>query len=322
MTQQAGGPPNPVDPGTRIPNIMTKTAEGARFDYYRDLTRSPTLFLAADRADRLAADALPATDALNLVVLGDGRLRPGARVLADPDGSIRGWILKGGAYGALLADANQRVVSSWRDPAPIGPWLTEALAGCRRDPPVEHRQTAPVLILPRVVTADLRQRLIDALEDEWREGMVSVRVGDETRLAPAPDRKKRRDRTIKRDDAFYAEIRQVIAERLAPELWKAWWVEKVRSEAYYLGCYEADRSDFFAAHRDNNLPGTAHRRFAISIELNDDYDGGGVVFPEYSDDRWRAPAGGALVFSCALMHEAVPVSRGRRYVLLAFLAEG
>ncbi|NQW09155.1 MAG: hypothetical protein HQ481_04640 [Alphaproteobacteria bacterium] len=45
------------------------------------------------------------------------------------------------------------------------------------------------------------------------------------------------------------------------------------------------------------------------------------MFPEYSDDRWRAPAGGGLVFSCSLMHEAVPVIEGRRYVLLAFLAE-
>ena len=105
-----------------------------------------------------------------------------------------------------------------------------------------------------------------------------------------------------------------------PELWKAWWIDRLQTEAFYVASYQAERGDFFSAHRDNNLPSTERRRIAVSIELSDDYEGGGLVFPEYSDDRWRAPAGGGLVFSCSLMHEAVPVTAGLRYVLLAFLA--
>jgi predicted 2-oxoglutarate/Fe(II)-dependent dioxygenase YbiX len=31
------------------------------------------------------------------------------------------------------------------------------------------------------------------------------------------------------------------------------------------------------------------------------------------------PAGGAVVFSCSLLHEATPVTRGKRYVFLPFL---
>ena len=31
------------------------------------------------------------------------------------------------------------------------------------------------------------------------------------------------------------------------------------------------------------------------------------------------PAGGAVVFSCSLLHEATPVTRGTRYAVLPFL---
>jgi predicted 2-oxoglutarate/Fe(II)-dependent dioxygenase YbiX len=33
------------------------------------------------------------------------------------------------------------------------------------------------------------------------------------------------------------------------------------------------------------------------------------------------PAGGAIVFSCSLLHEALPVVRGRRFALLSFLRD-
>ncbi|RMG07061.1 MAG: 2OG-Fe(II) oxygenase, partial [Cyanobacteria bacterium J055] len=34
---------------------------------------------------------------------------------------------------------------------------------------------------------------------------------------------------------------------------------------------------------------------------------------------YEAPPGGAVVFSCSLLHEATPVTRGRRYAYLPFL---
>ncbi len=34
--------------------------------------------------------------------------------------------------------------------------------------------------------------------------------------------------------------------------------------------------------------------------------------------RYRAPTGGAVVFSCALMHEAARVTAGKRYAFLPF----
>ena len=64
---------------------------------------------------------------------------------------------------------------------------------------------------------------------------------------------------------------------------------------------------------------TAHRRFAVSVNLNEDYEGGEISFPEYGPRRYRPAAGAALVFSCSLLHGVSPVTRGRRYVFLPFL---
>lgn len=87
-----------------------------------------------------------------------------------------------------------------------------------------------------------------------------------------------------------------------------------------MACYNGSVAGFFAPHRDNTTKGTAHRRFACTINLNaDDYEGGYLRFPEFGSHTYRAPTGGAIVFSCSLLHEATPVTRNTRYAFLPFL---
>ena len=63
------------------------------------------------------------------------------------------------------------------------------------------------------------------------------------------------------------------------------------------------------AHRDNTTKGTAHRRFAVTINLNaGEFEGGELRFPEFGPRTYRPPTGGAVVFSCSLLHEAPPVT--------------
>jgi predicted 2-oxoglutarate/Fe(II)-dependent dioxygenase YbiX len=90
-------------------------------------------------------------------------------------------------------------------------------------------------------------------------------------------------------------------------------------ERYIVACYDADAGGHFRPHRDNTTSGTAHRRFAVTINLNADYEGGDLRFPEYGPRTYRAPPGGAVVFSCSMLHEATPVVRGTRYAFLPFL---
>jgi predicted 2-oxoglutarate/Fe(II)-dependent dioxygenase YbiX len=90
-------------------------------------------------------------------------------------------------------------------------------------------------------------------------------------------------------------------------------------ERYIIGCYSADESGHFEAHRDNTMLISAHRRFAVTINLNDDYDGGELSFPEYSPRKFKSPIGCAVVFSCSMLHAVATVTRGRRYAFLPFL---
>lgn len=75
----------------------------------------------------------------------------------------------------------------------------------------------------------------------------------------------------------------------------------------------------FRPHRDNTTRGAAHRRFAVSINLNDDFEGGELYFPEYGPRTYKAPAGCAVVFSTPLLHGVRQVTGGRRYAFLPFL---
>ena len=73
-------------------------------------------------------------------------------------------------------------------------------------------------------------------------------------------------------------------------------------ERYIVACYAAEEGGHFRAHRDNTTKGTAHRRFAVSINLNDDFDGGEVSFPEYGPRELQAAAGrrrGVLLLAAA-----------------------
>lgn len=88
---------------------------------------------------------------------------------------------------------------------------------------------------------------------------------------------------------------------------------------FFIVCYAAARGDFFRPHRDNLISELASRRFAATVNLNDDYAGGWLRFPEYGPDQYRPPAGGAILFSSSLLHEAMPVTGGRRFALLTFL---
>ena len=108
--------------------------------------------------------------------------------------------------------------------------------------------------------------------------------------------------------------------RLGPEIEKAFMWKPTRMERYLVARYDSESGGFFRPHRDNTTKGTAHRRFAVTINLNaSEYDGGDLRFPEFGPRTYRAPTGGAVVFACALLHEATAVTRGQRFAFLPFL---
>ncbi len=178
---------------------------------------------------------------------------------------------------------------------------------------------APILILPNVFEPAFCARLIALYEKHGSEESGFMReVGGQTVLTHDHAHKRRKDYTIE-DETLVRETQQRVLRRIVPEIQKAHQFKATRMERYIVSCYAAEDSGHFRAHRDNTTAGTAHRRFAVSINLNADFEGGEIGFPEYGPRRFKPPPGGACVFSCSLLHEVSPVTRGRRYAFLPFL---
>jgi predicted 2-oxoglutarate/Fe(II)-dependent dioxygenase YbiX/peroxiredoxin len=197
------------------------------------------------------------------------------------------------------------------------------LALLRQLPPPSHfagmELQAPVLVLPRVFEPAFCQRLIQLYERHGGEESGFMReVAGKTVLVSDPRHKKRRDHVID-DKALIAETQARVRRRVVPEIQKVHQFRVTRMERYIVSCYAAEDEGHFRPHRDNTTKGTAHRRFAVSINLNADYEGGDLSFPEYGPRRYKVPAGGAVVFSCSLLHAVSKVTRGRRYAFLPFL---
>jgi predicted 2-oxoglutarate/Fe(II)-dependent dioxygenase YbiX len=121
------------------------------------------------------------------------------------------------------------------------------------------------------------------------------------------------------DPELLADLTGMVGRGVLPAVRKAFSFRATRFEGFKIACYDADVGGFFKPHRDNLSPATAHRRFALTLNLNDGYEGGHLRFPEYGQHLYRPPAGSAIVFSGSLLHEALPVTKGRRFVLLSFL---
>lgn len=178
---------------------------------------------------------------------------------------------------------------------------------------------APVLLLPNVFEPEFCAELIARYEaSDPQESGFMREVDGKTVTVNDHRHKRRRDHTLE-DEALIKGAHARFGRRVVPEIAKVHQFLVTRMERYLVACYDAEEGGHFNAHRDNTTKGTAHRRFAVSVNLNEDFDDGEVSFPEYGPRSFKAPTGGAVVFSCSLLHAVSTVTRGRRYAFLPFL---
>ena len=178
---------------------------------------------------------------------------------------------------------------------------------------------APVLFLPNVFEPAFCRLLMDRYQAHGGEASGFMReVNGQTVAVQDRSHKVRKDHLIEDPDVI-KETQCRILRRVVPEILKSYQFHVTRMERYLVACYAAEDGGHFRAHRDNTTKGTAHRRFAVSINLNSEFEGGEVSFPEYGPRSFKPPPGGAVVFSCSLLHAVSPVTQGRRYAFLPFL---
>jgi predicted 2-oxoglutarate/Fe(II)-dependent dioxygenase YbiX len=178
---------------------------------------------------------------------------------------------------------------------------------------------APILTLARVFELELCAHLVACFERDGGkdtgfmqdQGGRSVENFDETW-------KRRRDLHLT-DQRLIANLRARIGRRICPEVRKAFQMRPTRIERDLVARYDAETGGHFGPHRDDTGIAVAHRRFAVSINLNADFEGGEISFPEYSREALKASPGTAVVFSASILHQVSRVTRGRRYVFLTFL---
>lgn len=182
----------------------------------------------------------------------------------------------------------------------------------------------PVLLIPEAFSRDDCRRLIEIFETR---GQTFVQPGNAMDYLNGADYKMRIPEHMREDrvDHFFFEkstlafVKNRLNQRILPEIVKAFHYRVTKYETLRMACYQGHRGGYSHGHRDN-IPPYVYRRFAMSINLNtEEFEGGELRFPEFGDQRYRPESGTAIVFSSSLLHEAMHVTAGRRFVFLAFL---
>ena len=248
--------------------------------------------------------------------------------IADYDGAVSS------AFGAaemprtIVLDPMLRAVANvpWDEPA----GHAQTVRGVLRSLPAVDDAAgvplcAPVLIVPRIFDFALCDVLIQFYEKLGGDdsGFLFDVEGKTARVVDY--RLKRRNDLVVAHPELREAIRSQIVRRLVPAIAQYFQFEATRMDRYIVACYDSAVGGHFHRHRDNVNIGAQHRRFAVTINLNRDYDGCDLVFPEFGRRRlsraaWRgrgvllrgAASGHADDARAALRVPRFPLWRGRR----------
>jgi peroxiredoxin/predicted 2-oxoglutarate/Fe(II)-dependent dioxygenase YbiX len=336
-----------MEAGDRAPNFQLKDQTGKLFEFYTAISGGSIVLVVVSINDQenptlLCAlnEKLPEFEAQNahLFVVCNDTVESHATLsrelglhfplIADPDGQVSEYFLsaaQGPAPVVFVLDPNQRLVSLKHGAgegagALTGHALQEVTKIAPKGKPRIFSEMAPALFIPNVFSREFCRHLIERWETGGHtEGIISTGKSDTNKEGVDYGFKRRQDHFIETGE-LGQEISNILGSRLGPEVEKIHYFDNWTFEDFRIGCYEDTDAGFFIAHRDNFNEKLKNRRYAVTLNLNaEDYEGGDLRFPEYGQDLYRPPTGGAVVFSCSLLHEVLPVTKGRRFVFLTFL---
>jgi peroxiredoxin len=251
-----------------------------------------------------------------------GASGPALGFLADWDGAVSRAYGALGAPRSIVIDPLLRAVANivWDEAGTHAGLLREFLHSLPEiDASAGVPLSAPVLIVPRIFEFDLCDFLVK-LHDELGGTDSGFLLDWDGKTGTVIDHAlKRRQDLVLGDPQLCEIIRDRVVRRLLPPVERFFQYRATRMDRAMVCCYDSVEGGHFFRHRDNVNLGAQHRRFAVSINLNTEYEGCDLVLPEFGRRRYRAPCGGAVVFSCGALHEVTPITHGRRYAFVPFL---
>ncbi|MSO81232.1 MAG: redoxin domain-containing protein, partial [Alphaproteobacteria bacterium] len=329
-------------PGDRVPNLFLPDQRGVVISLadksrggpiallFYPTRRDPAAAAEMQAIGRLAPELLAAGAHL-FTIGGDSEadtvafalrsgIGAGVHACADPEGRAAANCSLTGRLAGLVLDPNQRITEVLlpRD-GPIVARAAERVRAWTLPQSFAAPMHPPILIIPDALEPDFCRYLIEQYELRGNKVSGTQRTVDGRMVHDTSgETKRRRDHHV--EDAYLmGAIGTRIGRRVLPEIRRAFHCDASQVEEFKIVCYDSEPGGWFLPHRDNTTPGTAHRRFAMTLNLNTgEYDGGELWFPEYGGATYALAAGTAVIFSCALLHEAKPVTRGSRFVLLSF----
>ena len=310
-------------PGDRVPNFRLPGPDGVSREFYELAMGRPTLLVLAANTARqdqwdeiknlaLALPDLQASGVDLVLVSNDGvdslamvsKAIPAPAVwFADIQGMVNLGLRGAARYDMLgivsmLMDANHRLLAL-RGPAPgHAAWATSILWEQEQSEPMTLTTVAPVLMMPGLLEPKDCQRLLEQL-DAPGASAEGAAIGEDT-LAEA--------------------VTATMLRRVGPEVDKVFAFDDIAVEEVKLRRDDAAEARAVERLRHPREGGLQGRRCSLILDLDPAaYEGGGFGFPEYGPHIYRPGAGGALIFSEALLAEILPLTTGRRSLLTATL---
>lgn len=305
-----------LESGDRFPNVLIRDQDGTRSLY--NFHQGGRVAIAWGAG--LGAAVGEALQSMPMVCIGLDAAAGGPRHI-EASAELTPLVAAGQSRGVLLLDPALRVLA--RIDGANNDDIVSQLRSLLADEPATKAQgspgIAPVLVLPRVLEPVLCADVIahfHAAGGGDPSGVVVFERG-QPKFQLDPTVKMRREMVVK-DPGLDARLHARLGRRVLPEIERAFQFKVARRDPFKIIRYDAG-AGYFRAHRDNDTPDVAHRRFAMTLNLNTgEYRGGCLRFPEFGDALYEAEAGGALIFSCSLLHEVTDITDGTRLAMTSF----
>ena len=160
----------------------------------------------------------------------------------------------------------------------------------------------PYLMIENVLDDKLLKRVLDYYNNSSNQELHNSCNKNRLHVHPDQELEKMIDNKLSRS--------------LFPEIKKIFYFDVEYRELYKICSYNSETNGRFAPHRDTPYP-HQHRKFALSLILNDYYEGGELMLPEYNISL-KPKANTAIVFPGICTHQVNPIISGSRKTIITF----